>query len=109
MIEIEDYKPDKSGKSTIATFTAHLVNAKMRIRKCKLLRLKTGHLKVALPSYSETPFAERNPNDPLVFKQYIEFTPEKQLDFQDKAIEAISAQGLMVPAPIAPEPFDTPF
>lgn len=109
MLEVEDYRLEKTGKSTIATFTVHLINAKMRIRKCKLLRLKNGHLKVVLPSYSEVPFSQRSPDDPLVFKQYVEFTSEKQKDFEEKTLEALNHQGLIDPESSTPQPVDPPF
>lgn len=95
MIEIEDYKAESAKKSTIATFTVHVPNAKMRIRKCRLLKLKNGHLKVGLPSFSETPFAERHPDDPISFKQYIEFYPEKNKELEEKTLEALTSQGLI--------------
>lgn len=105
MLEIEDYRPESGGKATIATFTVHVANAKMRIRKCKLLKLKNGHFKIALPSYSEVPFADRNPHDPVSFKPYIEFSADKGKEFENRTLEALSLRGLISTDPPTPHPF----
>lgn len=104
-MQIEDYKLENAGKATIATFTIHAPMAKMRIRKCRLLKLKNGHYKISMPSFSEVPFAQRSSGDPVSFKQYIEFYPEKSKELEQKALEALLQEGFISEASSAPLPF----
>lgn len=109
MYEVEDYKPEVGSKSVIATFTVFCVKKRIRIRKCKLLKLKSGHQKIVLPSYSDKPFSERSPDDPLVFKDYIEFFPEEKKELEQEVLLIIQSMERDRGDPSSNESLETPF
>ncbi len=89
MIEIEDYVELPPGKVTIATFSVYLPGAKLRIRSLRLMRLKNSFLKVGMPSYSPKTSETFLGQDKQVWKAYVEFSPEKQKDFETAVIKAL--------------------
>lgn len=95
MIEIEKFQRESTpGKSTIAVFTVHTPGAPQitRFRKCKLLKMKNGHYKVVLPSYSTVPFSDRNPNDPVIYEEYTEPNPNYFKNMEKEVLEALTLQ-----------------
>jgi|SRR5215831_20049717 len=95
MVSIEDYTKVDSGKATIAEFTAYLQKAEMRIRKCKLLKLKNGNFKVVMPSYVDNPMGQFGSNGNPSFKPYVEFSQIRQQELEKNILSLLKDTGYL--------------